>query len=311
MAGDPTGIISHADEFHRGHAWKRPCRVATTANITISTALNNGDTIDGVTLATGDRVLVKDQSTGSQNGIYVVGASPARAFDMDQDLTTSVPAEESMGAFVYVIAGTTNGGTLWHTTNTSAPTLGSTSITWEQFSGFDGTALTAAVFGYQAHGNLGSTETFDSTAAGWHSGTLDADCTFTFTAPASGTVGSMVLELTQDGTGGRAITYPGSVVGDFSGYDTTAGTTSLLMFFTRDGGTTWYGFIAGGSGTAVAALNDLTDVDTTGEASGDRLRFDGTTWKPSPMFMHNLTAFDGTNWSVLFDGAGNCLYAEG
>ena len=172
-------------------------------------------------------------------------------------------------------------------------------------------ALNAAVFGYQAHGNLGSTETFDSTAAGWHSGTLNADCTFTFTAQASGTVSSMVLELTQDGTGGWALTLPGSVVGDFSGYDSTAGTTSLLMFFSRDGGTTWFGFIAGGSGTAVAALDDLTDVDTSGEAAGDRLRFDGTTWKPSPMFMHNLTAFDGTNWSVLFDGAGNCLYAEG
>ena len=51
------------------------CRAATTANINLSTALENGDLLDGVTLATNDRVLVKNQTTGSQNGIYVVQAS--------------------------------------------------------------------------------------------------------------------------------------------------------------------------------------------------------------------------------------------
>lgn len=61
---------THGNEFHERDSWKRPCRAATTANITIATALNNGDVLDGVTLATGDRVLVKDQSTGSQNAIY-------------------------------------------------------------------------------------------------------------------------------------------------------------------------------------------------------------------------------------------------
>ena len=129
---DPTGRISHLPDMHRGVAWKEPCRVATTASITISTALNAGDTIDGVTLAAGDRVLVKDQSTGSQNGIYIAGATPARAFDMDQDASTSVPASEVMGAIVYVIAGTANGGTLWKNTNTTAPTIGSTSLTFSQ-----------------------------------------------------------------------------------------------------------------------------------------------------------------------------------
>lgn len=138
MATDPTGRISHLPEMHRGVSWKQPVRVATTANITISTALNNGDAIDGVTLATGDRVLVKDQSTGAENGIYVAGASPARDYDMDQDGSTAVTAEEVLGAFVYVIAGTANGGKVFHTTNTSAPTLGSTTVTWTEFSGGGG-----------------------------------------------------------------------------------------------------------------------------------------------------------------------------
>jgi hypothetical protein len=140
---DPTGYISIPPELTRGVAWKKPCRVATTASITISTALNNGDTVDGVTLATGDRVLVKDQSTGSQNGIYVVGVTPIRAFDMDQDLTTAVAAEEIAGAFVYVIAGTANAGKVFHTTNVPGGTLGSTTITWAEFT--PGTTFTLTV----------------------------------------------------------------------------------------------------------------------------------------------------------------------
>lgn len=106
--------------------WKQPVRAATTASITIATALNNGDTLDGVTLATGDRVLVKDQGTASQNGIYIVGATPARASDMDEDL-------EVFGAVVYVAAGTANASTLWTVTNATAPDVDTDAITWAQF----------------------------------------------------------------------------------------------------------------------------------------------------------------------------------
>ena len=73
---------SFVESTAQGLDVKDSCAAATTANITISTALNNGDTLDGVTLSTNDRVLVKDQSTSSENGIYVVGASPARASDL-------------------------------------------------------------------------------------------------------------------------------------------------------------------------------------------------------------------------------------
>lgn len=132
---DPTGRISHVPEMHRGVSWKQPVRCASTANGTLSTAFANGQTVDGITLATGDRILLKDQTSGSQNGLYTVNASgaPTRAFDMDQDTTTSVPAEEVMGAVIYVIAGTTNGGTSWRNTNTSAPTLGTTALTFAAY----------------------------------------------------------------------------------------------------------------------------------------------------------------------------------
>jgi hypothetical protein len=103
--------------------------------------------------------------------------------------------------------------------------------------------LAAKAIGYQAHGNTGTTETFDA-AIGWHSATLNDDCTFTLTGAPAGTVSSLFLELTQDGTGGRTITLPASVVNKAeleADQDTTLSTTSFLVLLSRDGGTTWYG----------------------------------------------------------------------
>ncbi len=160
MSTDPTGYISIPYQLMRGMSWKIACRCATTASITISTALNNGDTIDGITLVTGDRVLVKNQSTASQNGIYIVGATPTRAADMDQDLTTSIPAEEIAGAVVFVISGTANASTIWYTTNAVGGTIGSTSITWTQFSpggGVTGFATPAVVLGTAAAAGAATT----------------------------------------------------------------------------------------------------------------------------------------------------------
>ena len=112
--------------------WKQPVRAATTAAITIATALNNGDTLDGVTLATGDRVLVKDQgASAEQNGIYIVGTTPARADDMDEDA-------EVLGAVVYVIDGTANAATIWTVTNDTATIVDTDDINWAQLSGGGG-----------------------------------------------------------------------------------------------------------------------------------------------------------------------------
>ena len=97
--------------------------------ITISTALNNGDTIDGVTLSTNDRVLVKDQSTASQNGIYVVGSSPARA----ADLATGANAA---GFFTFIEKGTVNADNGFVCTSDSgSAVVGTNNLTIAQFSG--------------------------------------------------------------------------------------------------------------------------------------------------------------------------------
>lgn len=99
-------------------------RVATTAPITISTALNAGDTLDGVTLVAGDRVLVKNQSAGAENGIYVVGPSPTRATDAD------LAGEFVTNKLIYVTSGSTNADSYWKLTTSGTITLGTTALTF-------------------------------------------------------------------------------------------------------------------------------------------------------------------------------------
>src|SRR4029079_6844472 len=97
-----------------------------TANITLSGA----QTIDGVSVIAGDRVLVKDQSTGSQNGLYLAASGAwSRATDADAS------AEVTGGLAVWVNEGTANADTGWVLTTTDPITVGSTSLAFTQFSG--------------------------------------------------------------------------------------------------------------------------------------------------------------------------------
>lgn len=107
---------------------KAGVRVATTANGTLATAYANGQTVDGVTLVTGDRILLKNQTTATDNGVYTVNASgvPTRATDADA-------GSEVKGLFVFVEEGTANADTGWLCTNDGTITLGSTSLTFVQF----------------------------------------------------------------------------------------------------------------------------------------------------------------------------------
>lgn len=110
-----------------GTSWKQAVRVATTANGTLASGFENGDTIDGVVLATGDRILIKNQSSGAENGIYVVAASgaPSRATDVDT-------GAEMLGMAVFVTEGTTNADTLWFCTTNATITIGSTALVFSQ-----------------------------------------------------------------------------------------------------------------------------------------------------------------------------------
>jgi hypothetical protein len=128
-------------------------RAATTANITLSGL----QTIDGVALAAGDRVLVKNQTTGSQNGIYTAAEGPwTRATDAD------VSGKLASGLLVYVKEGSSNGKKQWRLSNTGPITLGTTALTFELVAGA-GSATDAVI---------GNRTITDTTAPAGDSGTL-------------------------------------------------------------------------------------------------------------------------------------------
>ncbi|MGI2326186.1 MULTISPECIES: hypothetical protein, partial [unclassified Methylococcus] len=128
---DPTGAQdaatkAYVDSVASGLDWKQSVRAATTANITLS----GTQTVDGVALVAGDRVLVKNQTTASQNGVYVVAAGAwGRATDFDSN------AEVTAGACMFVSEGTVNGDQTWVLTTNDAIALGTTSLTFAQMSG--------------------------------------------------------------------------------------------------------------------------------------------------------------------------------
>ena len=143
----PTGSTDAATKAYvdaqlQGLDVKNSVRVATTANGTLSSAFANNSTVDGITLATNDRILIKDQSTGSENGIYTVNASgaPTRATDFDAD------SEVTGGAFFFAEEGSVNADNGFVLTNDGAITVGTTALTFTQFSGagqvIAGSALT-------------------------------------------------------------------------------------------------------------------------------------------------------------------------
>lgn len=118
----------------RGFDWKDSVRVATTANITLS----GTQTIDTVAVIAGDRVLVKNQTTTSANGIYIVAAGAwSRSTDADAN------AEVTSGLTVYVAEGNTNAGRVYTLTTSDPITIGSTGLAFTQTSGsstYTGTA---------------------------------------------------------------------------------------------------------------------------------------------------------------------------
>lgn len=144
LTDTPGGYTDESGKTLRGNAaenavefvsdpHKDPVRVATTAALTLTTDFENGDTVDGVSLVTGDRILIKNQSTASENGIYTVNASssPTRAIDFDDD------ADAVRGSIIPVVDGDANAATSWQHTTTGAVTIGSTNLTFIQMLGRD------------------------------------------------------------------------------------------------------------------------------------------------------------------------------
>jgi phage-related tail fiber protein len=164
--------------------WKPPVRVATTANITLSGA----QTIDGVSVVAGERVLVKNQSTASQNGIYLCASgSWTRATDWSTGGVIS-------GASVIVQEGTANGNSLWILTTDGAITVGTTSIAFAQITGGGGSI------------SFADNETPSGTVNG-------SNTTFTLAnTPTAGSVSLYMNGMLQEAGSGNDYTISGSTI---------------------------------------------------------------------------------------------------
>ena len=120
---------NYVDNAISGLDIKASVKVASTAALTLASGFAAGQIIDGYTLVLNDRILVKNQALPKENGIYIVtAATPTRA--LDADAWTELP-----GAFTFIEQGTTQADTGWVCTVDAGGTLGTTDITWAQFSG--------------------------------------------------------------------------------------------------------------------------------------------------------------------------------
>ena len=149
----------YVDSVAAGLSWKQPVAVATTVNITLSGL----QTIDGYTTLAGDRVLVKNQSTAANNGIYIASATAwSRSSDMDAWI-------EFVGAICFVSYGSVQMGSAWYCSAQPGGTLGVTANNWSNFSVAAvytaGTGLTLAAYQFSITNTGVTANTYGSASA--------------------------------------------------------------------------------------------------------------------------------------------------
>ncbi len=161
-AGTDAANKDYVDAAARNVDWKASVRVASTANIDLTTGTLL--TIDGIALAAGDRVLVKDQTTASQNGIYVAASGAwTRAVDADSN------AEVTAGMATTAAEGTVNGDKVFILITNDPIVLGTTALAFTQLGGgaaakAGGAGLTETATSYDVGAGLGITVTADAVA---------------------------------------------------------------------------------------------------------------------------------------------------
>lgn len=299
---DPTNAQdaatkAYVDAAQLGLDVKPSVKVATTANITLSTA----QTIDGVSLSAGDRVLVKDQSTASENGLYTVSSgSWVRTTDADTS------AEVTPGLFVFVEQGTSNADSGWVLTTDGTITLGTTALTFVQFSG---AGQVVAGTGLTKSGNtVNVVGTADRITA--NSDSIDIASTYvgqtsitTLGTVATGTWNGSTVDVAHGGTGATTLT----------GYVKGSGTTALTASSTIPGSDI-SGNITGNAGNVsgtVAVGNGGTGATTLG--AGGYLKGNGTsavtsqTGVPAVDITGEISVSHGGTGSTTASGARSAL----
>jgi len=249
---------SYVDAVAQGLAFKQPALVATTGNITLSGL----QTIDGVTVVAGDRVLVKNQTTQANNGIYLASAT---AWSRAPDANTW---DEYLAAYLFVLSGTTQGGSAWVCTVAPGGTLGVTPITFTQFSN---TALYTAGTGLTLNNFVFSITNTGVTATTYGSATASpvfaVNAQGQITSVTNTTITPAVGSITGLGTGvATALAVNTGIAGAFvvngGALGTpSSGTLTNCTFPTLNQNTT--GYAAGLAGGAAGSLPYQSAVNTT------------------------------------------------
>jgi len=252
----------YVDMVAQGLGPKAACQVGTTTNIT----LLGLQTIDGYTTLAGDRVLVKNQSTSSQNGIYIASSTAwARAVDMD------VWAEVS-GAYTVLL----NGGqadTGWVCTASQTGTIGVTAMPWVQFSGsatyYAGTGLTLSSNTFSitntgvtaaSYGSASQTVTFVINAQGQITSATSQNIAIAASQITSGTISSSLISGSYTG-----ITGVGTL---------TAGTwnaSTIAVAYGGTGATTLTGYVYGNGTGAMTAATTIPTTALSGTITNAQL----------------------------------------
>lgn len=305
-----AAIKSYVASQVNGLAWKHPVRVATTVAGTLASSFENGDTIDGVTLATGDAILIKDQADPTENGIYFVNASGAPTRRSDADT-----GAELENATVMVREGTANHDTQWTCTTDGTITIGSSNLTWAQVSGgssqsADETTLHLAGSTYSIKaGGVGTTELANSGVTEGKLGLSD--------------VTTANVSITKHGFAPKAPNDASLFLDGTGNYSTPEGTVAP----TTPSGSPDIWFMADDPSLTVNGSNEPTSIPNNGAFGGTftldatsskrgtlvaslqnglaGLRMDGT----DDYLRMNFTAQTGTSWTIFIvcrrQGAGS------
>jgi len=246
----------YVDTVAQGLGPKAACQVATTANITLSGL----QTIDGYTTVAGDRVLVKNQTSSANNGIYIASSgSWSRSTDMD--VWSEVP-----GAYTVILNGSANIDTGWVCTATTVGTINVTAMPWVQFSAVNsytaGTGLTLA------------SNQFSITNTGVTAGTYgSASQSLTAIVNAQGQLTSLsaqniALNANQITSGTIASSLISGSYTGITGVGTlTAGTwnaSTIGVAYGGTGATTLTGYVKGSGTSALTASSTIPNTDITG-----------------------------------------------
>jgi len=273
-------VDSQVQASAQGLDVKQSVRAATTANITLS----GTQTIDGVSLSAGDRVLVKNQTDGTENGIYDVvdGGSWTRSADADSD------SEVTAGLFTFVTEGTSQGDTGWVVSTNDDITVGSTSIAFTQFSGAgvisagDGIVQNGTVFDIVGTSDRITVNADSIDIAATYVGQTSITTVGTLT---SGTWTANTIGVQYGGTGVTSLASGEYVLGNGTGGLTTSATVPVAdldgTLAISQGGT--------GATTAAGARSNLGATTKYAASNAELTPSSGSvTWTVS----HNLNTAD-------------------